>query len=145
MPNDADHDLREAAHGDTCTACERDSFDCSADPCDDVREDRGELSRWIVKLQADGIDVTGRRSEVERFARSDALEFAGQWDYHGCVIEEADDGEELTDCIAGPGPSIDVNETSRFHGVSRFSAEITVVVRASGEDTARAAAIALFN
>lgn len=34
------NDLAEAADGDICTACERDSFDCSRDPCAAVIADR---------------------------------------------------------------------------------------------------------
>jgi hypothetical protein len=37
---DEDADLAEAAAGDTCTACERDSLDCSRDPCEAVIVDR---------------------------------------------------------------------------------------------------------
>jgi hypothetical protein len=35
-----DADLAEAADGDTCTACGRDSLDCSRDPCAAVIADR---------------------------------------------------------------------------------------------------------
>ena len=35
-----DADLEEAAEGQTCTACERSSIDCSRDPCPDVIADR---------------------------------------------------------------------------------------------------------
>lgn len=40
---DDDSDLAEAAEGETCTACERPSIECSRAPCSAVMEDRGDL------------------------------------------------------------------------------------------------------
>ena len=135
-----DSDLEEPAEGETCDGCGRPSLDCSRDPCDDVREDRGDATRWRVTLEAKGVDVTGAPGDVERLALEDARAFADAWTYTLADIEEAQDSERTDPAY---GADFTATETRRRGGVSTFTIAAAVIVTAADEAEAEAAARAL--
>jgi hypothetical protein len=103
------------------------------------------MSLYAVTLVAEDIQVTAPdEAEAERYARSDARQFRGQWDFQRTEALPADADAEESD---GDDVDPDVSLTERpdagapvDNRIWTFEASFEAVVEADGPETAIAAA-----